>query len=94
MIRSFRSNALSRYWTKGQQGRIRPEWRNKVRLILTRMAEAERPDEMNLPGFGFHAMTGDLRGRFAVIVSRNWRITFAWDGQDAVDIDLEDYHGR
>ncbi|HEX8664836.1 MAG TPA: hypothetical protein VF744_12470 [Beijerinckiaceae bacterium] len=22
----------------------------------------------------------------------NWRITFRWDGEDAVDVDLEDYH--
>jgi proteic killer suppression protein len=28
-----------------------------------------------------------------LIVSRNWRLTFGWDGQDAVELDLEDYHG-
>ena len=28
------------------------------------------------------------------IVSRNWRLTFAWDDGDAVEIDLEDYHGK
>jgi hypothetical protein len=21
-----------------------------------------------------------------------WRITFAWEGNDAIDVDLEDYH--
>jgi hypothetical protein len=26
-------------------------------------------------------------------VSRNWRLTFGWEGEDAVDVDLEDYHG-
>lgn len=31
--------------------------------------------------------------RSAVTVSRNWRITFSFDGEDAVEIDLEDYHG-
>jgi len=49
---------------------------------------------MDLPGFGFHALTGNLKGRYAVTVSRNWRITFGWDKGDAIDIDLEDYHGR
>ncbi len=29
-----------------------------------------------------------------VTVARNWRITFAFDGEDAVDVDLEDYHGK
>ena len=49
MIRSFKSNALSRYWTKGQENRIKPEWRSKVRLVLSRLDAAERPEEMNAP---------------------------------------------
>jgi proteic killer suppression protein len=53
-----------------------------------------KPEAMDLPGFGFHKLTGNLAGRYAVWVSRNWRITFAWAGEDATDVDLEDYHGR
>jgi proteic killer suppression protein len=48
---------------------------------------------MDLPGLRFHALTGDRPGRFSVLVSRNWRITFAFEGEDAVDIDMEDHHG-
>jgi len=48
---------------------------------------------MNSPGFGFHALKGELAGRYAVLVSRNWRITFSWRGEDATAVDLEDYHG-
>jgi toxin HigB-1 len=50
------------------------------------------PDDLNLPGFRFHGLKGQDRGRYAVDASGNWRITFAWDGKDAIDIDLEDYH--
>ena len=45
------------------------------------------------PG-GFHALTDDMKGRYAVTVSANWRITFAWDGEDAIQVELEDYHGK
>ena len=31
-----------------------------------------------------------IGGRYAS--KRNWRITFGWDSEDAVDVDLEDYH--
>ena len=94
MIRSFRSKALARYWTKGDERGLRPDWRNRVRLILSRLDVARVPAEMNLSGLRFHALTGNLRGRFAITVSPNWRITFAWDGDDAIDVDLEDYHGK
>jgi plasmid maintenance system killer protein len=33
-----------------------------------------------------------LAGRYAVTVRANRRITFAWDGQDAIEVDYEDYH--
>ena len=47
---------------------------------------------MDLAGFRFHALKGNQRGRFAVDASGNWRITFSWQGADAIDVDLEDYH--
>jgi len=93
MIVGFRSKVLRRYWVKGDDSGIRPDWRNKVRIVLTRLDAAREPTEMNVPGFGFHALKGDQAGRFAVWVSRNWRITFGWKGEDATDVELEDYHG-
>jgi proteic killer suppression protein len=47
---------------------------------------------MNTQGLHFQALTGNMRGRYAVTVRANWRITFAWDGSDAIDVDYEDYH--
>ena len=46
---------------------------------------------MNAPGLRFHTLKGREKGRYAVDASGNWRITFAWDGEDAVEVDLEDY---
>jgi toxin HigB-1 len=93
MIVSFKSKALKRYWTKGDDTGIRPDWRTKVRLILTRLDAAFEAAELDVPGFGFHLLKGNRAGRFAVSVSRNWRITFTWQGENATDVDMEDYHG-
>ena len=41
---------------------------------------------------GFHPLTGDRRGQYAMRVSGNYRITFGWDGTDVTDVDFEDYH--
>jgi len=45
-----------------------------------------------MPGLRFHSLKGSEKGRYAVDASGNWRITFSWDGEDAIDVDLEDYH--
>jgi proteic killer suppression protein len=39
-----------------------------------------------------HPLKGDLAGHWSVAVSGNWRLTFAFDGDDAVLVDYRDYH--
>ncbi|HLI11668.1 MAG TPA: type II toxin-antitoxin system RelE/ParE family toxin [Alphaproteobacteria bacterium] len=94
MIASFRSKALKRFWTKNDRAAISADWIKKVHLLLTALDAATAASDMAFPGSGFHRLTGDQAGRYAVTVSRNWRITFGWREGDAVDVDLEDYHGR
>jgi len=94
VIRSIRSKPLRLFWTQNDAKGLRPDWVERIRLILSRLDAATDPREMNVPGFNFHALKGSKADRFAVLVSRNWRVTFAWDGEDAIDVDLEDYHGH
>jgi proteic killer suppression protein len=47
---------------------------------------------MNLPGLQLHPLKGERKGQWAVSVSGNWRVIFAFEGQDATDVDLIDYH--
>jgi proteic killer suppression protein len=50
------------------------------------------PSGMNLPGWRLHALKGDLSGHWAVWVDKNWRLTFRFDGVNAVMVDYRDYH--
>jgi proteic killer suppression protein len=93
LIKSFRNRALKRFWTKSDASGLRPDWVRKIERQLTLLDQAIGPQDMDVVTFGFHALSGDQAGRFAITVSRNWRLTFAFEGQDAVGIDLEDYHG-
>ena len=45
-----------------------------------------------MPGWWFHELGKDLAGHYAVTVSRMWRLTFSWDGSDAILLDYQDYH--
>tara|TARA_R100001244_G_scaffold44182_15_gene40093 strand:- start:3080 stop:3358 length:279 start_codon:yes stop_codon:yes gene_type:complete len=92
MIRSFRSKALRRLAERGDASKLSVPNVRRVETILARLDGAVSPEDMNLPGYRFHGLKGRDRGRYAVDASGNWRITFGWDGKDAVDVDLEDYH--
>ncbi len=92
MIRSFRSKALRRFAEEGDASKLSVQKPDRMRRILARLDAAVAPADMNLPGWRFHPLTGDRKGEYAVWVSENWRITFAWSDGDAIDVDLEDYH--
>jgi len=47
---------------------------------------------MNIPGWKLHPLKGDLAGHWAVWVSGNWRMTFKFEGGDALVVDYQDYH--
>ena len=59
---------------------------------LDRLDVAERPEEMNLPGFDFHALRGFTPTRYTVHVNGPWCITFEFQGSDALRVDFEQYH--
>jgi proteic killer suppression protein len=59
---------------------------------LDRLDASKGANDMDLPGYRFHMLKGDRKGEFAVTVSGNWRITFAFNGEDAINVNLEDYH--
>ena len=58
----------------------------------TKLELRQRPEDMNLPGFGWHPLKGARKGTYAVEVSGNWRLTYRFSGTEATDVDLEDYH--
>ncbi len=90
----IRNKALKRYWEHGDSSGINASWRGKVGRILNALDIAESPQELDVPGFGFHELKGDRKGIFSVWISRNWRLTFQWTRDGPADVDMEDYHGR
>ncbi len=92
MIRSYRSKALRRFAEEGDVSKLPVQNVERVRRILTLLDEAVSPFEMNISGYKFHALKGRDKGRYSVWVTGNYRITFGWDGNDATEVDLEDYH--
>ena len=61
-------------------------------MQLGRLDGATCPDDMNMSGWRFHGLHGDLAGHYAVSVSGNWRLTVKFEGKDAVLVDYQDSH--
>jgi proteic killer suppression protein len=92
MIKRFRHNGLERLFTIGNASGVAPARVRRLQLILAQLNVAHTPTMMDSPGLRFHALKGDRKSQYAVSVSGNWHIVFEFDGENATDVDLVDYH--
>lgn len=92
MIRSVRHKGLKRFIEDDDRSKLPADMVERIRIILTALADAATIDEMDLPSFRLHALKGDLSGFYAVTVRANWRIIFRFEDGDASDLDFVDYH--
>jgi toxin HigB-1 len=92
MIKSWRNKGLEAFFFKGSKAGIRPDHASKLQRQLARLDAASLPQDMNVPGWKLHELAGQLAGHYAVKVNGNWRVTFTFDGTDAVLVDYQDYH--
>jgi len=92
VIRGFKHRGLKRLYVRNDRSGIRPDLLEAVEDILGRLDRATTPQALNLPGYRLHPLKGDLRGVWSVTVRANWRIIFRFQGEDAFDVELIDYH--
>lgn len=79
-------------YERGDRSGIRGDLLDTVERILTVLDSATTPQALDLPRYRLHPLKGDLKGFWSVTVRANWRIVFRFEGEDAFDVELTDYH--
>ena len=93
-IKCFSHKGVEEELYSGRSRRIGAEFRKRMSLILDAIDGATCVADLR-GARGFHALTGDRSGTYAMSVSGNWRLTFRFehgDSGDVLDVDFEDYH--
>ena len=92
MIKSFKHKGLKKFFAKNDHSGINPQHAQKLARILDRLDASVAPQDMNLPGYKLHELSGNEQGTWSVWVNGNWRITFKFENSDAIAVDYRDYH--
>jgi toxin HigB-1 len=92
MIKSFRHLGLEKFFHSGSKAGIRPKHADKLRIQLFALNRARSPKDMDAPGWNLHPLRGDMAGHWSIKVNGNWRMTFTFEGEDAILVDYRDYH--
>jgi proteic killer suppression protein len=91
-IRSFHKG-LKRLFEDGNAKGVLPSLADKIGDILAAIDAAVEIEDVSLfPGWRLHPLKGDLRDFWSVTVSGNWRIIFRFEGGNAFELNLVDYH--
>jgi toxin HigB-1 len=93
-IRSFSHKGVEEVFYRGRSRHVGAEFHKRMGLILDAIDGATGIADLR-GARGFHGLTGDRSGTFAMSVSGNWRLTFRFehgDTGDVLDVDFEDYH--
>jgi proteic killer suppression protein len=92
VIRSYRHKGLKLYAETGSKAGIQPIHAARLRRLLTALNVATQPWDMTAPGNNLHPLKGELAGHWSVRVNGNWRLTFAFEGEDVIVLDYQDCH--
>ena len=94
-IRNVIHKGLRRFIADDDASGLHPAVVAKVRRIVSFLQDMEREDELRtVPSWKAHLLSGDRKGVWSLLVTKNWRLTFRVDQDEIeiVDLDYEDYH--
>jgi toxin HigB-1 len=90
----FSDKTLQKFWSSGRPKGIDSRSVDRLKELLSMLDAATRPEDLNQPGYAFHALTGNRAGQYAVEIRANHRLVFEWEDGEPVRVKMEDYHGR
>ena len=90
----FSDETLRRFWRTGRAKGLDARSAEHLKELLSALDAAIQPEDMAQPGWDFHALKGDCKGRYAVEVRGLFRLVFEWENEEPIHVRIEDYHGQ
>jgi proteic killer suppression protein len=88
----FKNKRLQDFYLTGNKAGIIPSQAKRLKRVLERLDSSFKPSDMKLPGYDWHERHGQEKGTYSVSVSGNWRITYEFKDDHAVNVDYKDDH--
>ena len=93
MIQSFADKPTNALWLGNRPPELPPSIYKVALRKLTQLEAASRLEELRLPpGNRLEPLKGDRAGQHSIHVNDQYRVCFRWDGQNAREVEITDYH--
>ena len=88
----FQTQRSEKFYGSGSTKGIQANHARKLRMQLAALDTAQTIDDMDIPGYRLHQLTGDSKGIWSIRVNANWRLTFEFTDGNVYILNYEDYH--
>ena len=93
MIRGFGCPETQRLFNDEPSRRLPTQIQRVARRKLLLLHQARRLDDLRAPpGNRLEALKGNWAGHHSIRINEQWRVCFRWQGEDAFDVKIVDYH--
>lgn len=93
MIVSFGCRKTERLWLRQRDHGLPPQIERVALRKLTQLHRSRELRDLRLPpGNRLEALRGNRAGQYSIRVNDQWRVCFRWQGEDAHDVEIVDYH--
>ncbi|MDE3100518.1 MAG: type II toxin-antitoxin system RelE/ParE family toxin [Verrucomicrobiota bacterium] len=93
MIRSFACHETEKLFNDESSRRLPMQIQRVARRKLLLLHQARGLNDLRVP-YGSHleALKEARKGQHSIRVNDQWRVCFRWQGGDAFDVEIVDYH--
>lgn len=92
MIASFADRRTERLFALERVREFQAFERQALRKLAMLNAAVTVDDLLVPPGNRLETLRGDRTGQWSIRINDQWRVCFRWEGGDAHDVEICDYH--
>ncbi|MBY0281725.1 MAG: type II toxin-antitoxin system RelE/ParE family toxin [Alphaproteobacteria bacterium] len=93
MIRSFKCKETEKIWQGIKSRKFPPEIQNRALVKLRQLDVSFTLEDLRIPPSNhLESLKGDRKTQMSIRITKQWRICFAWELGEALDVEIIDYH--
>ena len=93
MILSFKDKDTESIWNQVPIRRLAQSVQiSALRKLFIVSRARSLKDLQTLPGNRLKLLKGNRRGQYSIRINKQWRVCFKWEGGNAYDVEIADYH--
>ena len=93
MIESTKGTLIVRLLAGGSVNGFPPDLMDRAEVSVEAINAAQSLEDLRIPPSNhLEKLVGKRKGQHSIHISKQWRVCYTWDGEDAFDVEIVDYH--